>query len=131
MFLQSPRLRHVFAETSGRTILLTKTTAAQNEGVLSYYRVRGLYFLEVVFVASILRVPLKNSTCILYSTNNDPEALLIMTLKLRAHSFISCFMFYTSSSMIYYFYTRKHYCCQGIGGQVNLVNPSCYRKTCK
>ena len=31
-------------------ILLTKTTAAQNEDALSYYTVRGLYFLVVVFV---------------------------------------------------------------------------------
>ena len=31
---------------------LTKTTAALNEGTLSYYRVRGLYFLAVVFVAT-------------------------------------------------------------------------------
>ena len=30
----------------------TKTTAAQNEVALSYYSVRGLYFLEVVFVAT-------------------------------------------------------------------------------
>ena len=35
------------------TILLTKTTAAQNEDALSNYRVRGLYFLAVVFVRSI------------------------------------------------------------------------------
>ena len=31
----------------------TKTTAAQNEDALSNYRVRGLYFLAVVFVRSI------------------------------------------------------------------------------
>ena len=30
-------------------ILLTKTTAVQNEFALRYYRVRGLYFLAVVF----------------------------------------------------------------------------------
>ena len=35
------------------TTLLTKTTAAQNEDALSYYRVRGLYFQAVVFVAAI------------------------------------------------------------------------------
>ena len=35
-------------------ILLTKTTAAQTEDALSYYRVRGLYFLAVVFVATII-----------------------------------------------------------------------------
>ena len=35
-------------------ILLTKTTAAQNEDALSYYRVRGLYFQAVVFVATKL-----------------------------------------------------------------------------
>ena len=35
------------------SILLTKTTAAQNEDALSYHSVRGLYFLAVVFVATI------------------------------------------------------------------------------
>ena len=35
-------------------ILLTKTTAAQNEVSLSYHRVRRLYFLAVVFVATML-----------------------------------------------------------------------------
>ena len=35
------------------TILLTKTTAVQNKVALSYYRVRGLYFLAVVFAATI------------------------------------------------------------------------------
>ena len=34
-------------------MLLTKITAAQNEDALSYYRMRGLYFLAVVFVRSI------------------------------------------------------------------------------
>ena len=33
--------------------LLTKTTAAQNDVTLSYHRVRGLYFLAVVFARSI------------------------------------------------------------------------------
>ena len=32
------------------SILPTKTTAAQNDDALSYYTVRGLYFLAVVFV---------------------------------------------------------------------------------
>ena len=35
-------------------ILLTKTTAAQTEDALSYHTVRGLYFLAVVFVATIV-----------------------------------------------------------------------------
>ena len=34
-------------------ILLTKTTAAQIEVALSYQRVRGLYFLTVVFAVTI------------------------------------------------------------------------------
>ena len=38
---------HIYA------ILLTKTTAAQNVATLSYHRLRGLYFLAVVFVRSI------------------------------------------------------------------------------
>ena len=43
--------RHI--ERERRSILLTKTTAAQTEVALSYYRVRGLYSLAVVFVATI------------------------------------------------------------------------------
>ena len=35
-------------------ILLTKTTAAQNEVAFSYHEVRGLYFLAVVFEATIV-----------------------------------------------------------------------------
>ena len=34
-------------------ILLTKTTAAQNEVALSYHKVRGLYIPAVVFAATI------------------------------------------------------------------------------
>ena len=34
-------------------IFLTKTTAAQNEVALSHHRVRGLYFLAVVFAATM------------------------------------------------------------------------------
>ena len=34
------------------TTLLTKTTVTQNKDALSYYRVRGLYFLAVIFVRS-------------------------------------------------------------------------------
>ena len=37
----------------GCVVILTKTTAAQNEAALGYYRVRGLYGLEVIFVATI------------------------------------------------------------------------------
>ena len=35
-------------------MFLTKTAATQNEGALSYLRVRGLYFLAVVFVRSVV-----------------------------------------------------------------------------
>ena len=35
-------------------IVLTKTTAAQDDDALSYYTVRGSYFLAVVFVRSIV-----------------------------------------------------------------------------
>ena len=35
-------------------ILLTKTIAAQSDDALSYYTVRGLHFLAVVFVRSII-----------------------------------------------------------------------------
>ena len=39
------------------TILLTKTTAAQNEVALSYHNVRGLCFQAVVFEATIVCIP--------------------------------------------------------------------------
>ena len=42
------------------TILPTKTTAARNEDALSYLKVRGLYYLAVVFVATILYILMKN-----------------------------------------------------------------------
>ena len=35
-------------------ILPTKTTAAQNEVALSYHKVRGLYFLAVIFAATMI-----------------------------------------------------------------------------
>ena len=35
-------------------ILLKKTTAARSEVALSYHKVRGLYFLAVVFAATII-----------------------------------------------------------------------------
>ena len=35
------------------TILLTKITDAQNEVALSYHRVRGLYFVAIIFAATI------------------------------------------------------------------------------
>ena len=37
-------------------MFLTKTTAAQNEDALSYHRVRGLYFLTVIFAATIWKI---------------------------------------------------------------------------
>ena len=44
------------ASCAGTTILLTKTTAAQNEVALSYHSVRGLYFLAVVFVRTVCHI---------------------------------------------------------------------------
>ena len=38
------------------TILPTKTTAAQNDDALSYYIVRGLYFLAIVYMRSITMI---------------------------------------------------------------------------
>ena len=37
-------------------ILLTKTTTTQSVVALSYHRMRGLYFLPVVFVATLVIV---------------------------------------------------------------------------
>ena len=38
----------------GFCILITKMTAEQNELELSYHRVRGLYFLAVIFAVTIV-----------------------------------------------------------------------------
>ena len=40
---------------------LRKTTTAQNEVALSYHRVRGLYFLAVIFAATIIVISLSLS----------------------------------------------------------------------
>ena len=45
IYLQNVKCMHI-----STCILFTKTTAVQNEVVLSYHRVRGLYFRAVVFV---------------------------------------------------------------------------------
>ena len=37
-------------------MLFTKITAAQNEATLSYHRVRGLYSLAIIFVATIAAI---------------------------------------------------------------------------
>ena len=52
-------------------ILLTKTTAAQTEDALSYYRVRGLYFLAVVFVATVDKQKNKKNSVICYTARNN------------------------------------------------------------
>ena len=50
-------------------ILVTKTTAAQNEGALSYHRLCGLYFLAVVFVAAVISFREAFSRAVLYMYN--------------------------------------------------------------
>ena len=50
---ESKRHSGVLCHCFGTSILLTKTTAVQNEVALRYYRVRGLYFLTVVFVTTV------------------------------------------------------------------------------
>ena len=49
----APLTRVVQDETVSIPILHIKTTAAQNEVVVSYHKARGLYFLAVVFVGTI------------------------------------------------------------------------------
>ena len=46
-------------------ILLTIITVAQNEAVLSYHRVRGLYFLAVIFAATIVILVSFRLTCLI------------------------------------------------------------------
>ena len=47
---------HSFFVGTKRYICLTKTTAAQNEVALSCHKVRGQYFLAVVFVTTIITI---------------------------------------------------------------------------
>ena len=42
-----------FTQVKYPTILLTKTTASQNEAVLTYHKVRGLHLRAVIFLATI------------------------------------------------------------------------------
>ena len=52
-------------------ILLTKTTTAQTEVTLSYHRVRGLYFLAVIFAATMYREPnLARISCEIYNSRS-------------------------------------------------------------
>ena len=53
-----------FLNETFKYIVLTKTTATQNEVALSYHRVRGLYFMAVVFVRSIV------VNCDLFNSDN-------------------------------------------------------------
>ena len=47
---------HPGVDVEGIPIILTKTTAAQNEVALRYHKMRRLYFLAVVFVETIVGV---------------------------------------------------------------------------
>ena len=55
------------------TILLTKTTAAQNEVALSYYRLRGLYFLAGVSMRSIVKTRIDNNDHEIASSDREPD----------------------------------------------------------
>ena len=66
-------------------ILLTKTTAAQNEVALSYHGMRGLHFLAVVFAETI-------NYCMIDFNSSDPSFLILVLdtkmigrFKKRAH----------------------------------------------
>ena len=52
------------------TVLLTKITATQNEVALSYYKVRGLCFLTVIFWATLLNHGLISGTNFSRRKNN-------------------------------------------------------------
>ena len=62
-------------------MLLAKTTAVQNEDALSHLRVRGLYFLAVVFAANIDSNAKRNTP--LYS-----EFLLYKMIYFSSHKFV-------------------------------------------
>ena len=51
--MQALRLGRIDVQELLLTILLTKTTSSQNVVALSYHKVLGLYFVAVVFAATI------------------------------------------------------------------------------
>ena len=67
------------------TIVLMKITVTQNEVALSYHKVRGLYFVAVIFAATII---LSDA----YSLNNAVSPLHHLQLPR------SCFRRWTTSS---------------------------------
>ena len=69
------------------SIPLTKITATQNEVALSYYRARRLYFLAVVFVATIVINLLCVCASIRHCLQNagNPTALLMSALMMLRH----------------------------------------------
>ena len=56
------------------TAYLTKITAAQNEVTLSYHRVRGLYFLAVIFTATIRYSKVTTVTPSLQNSNTTQKS---------------------------------------------------------
>ena len=72
-------------------ILLIKLTAAQNEVALSYHRVRGLYFLSVIFAGTVLTILI---LYLLYCIANKKthksiftNVVIIILLLLEVHDF--------------------------------------------
>ena len=53
ILLVENKLLNIHCQTCYSAILLTKTTAVEKEGMLSYHRVHGQHFVAVVFVRSI------------------------------------------------------------------------------
>ena len=84
-------LKLLNANSKNDYTLLTRTTAVLNEDALSYHNVRGLYFLTVVFAATIVSLLTHGGTdrhvsclTIQYFTNprkkcfDPPKLMLVM-----------------------------------------------------
>ena len=81
------------------TIRLTKTIAVQNEVALSYYTVRGLYFLAVVFVSSI-EILVYSYRCFKYEYGID----FILSVRAPERNIIICH--HISEYIIYHIQRR-------------------------
>ena len=64
------------------TILLTKTTAARNKDALSHHRVRGLYFLAVSFVVTII----VRFACIMKSGRYEINSTICLSKLIHSHT---------------------------------------------
>ena len=72
-----------------KPIVFTKTTAARNAVALSYHSVCGLYFLAVVFAATIVSIILYLNDCYIPEDDKELKNLQVFWILFKAYAFIT------------------------------------------